>query len=137
VIGGRSHWSPAARAAGIFGVVAGVAAAGLAGAIAVERVLVRRSKKAEGDPYVDEIFGDQVCDETCLVETADGTDVHVEIVEPAASTDRPTVVFVHGFCLDMGTFHFQRKALADPLRPAGARPVRPAGVRRVRVAGAR
>ncbi len=24
---------------------------------------------------------------------------------------KPTVVFVHGFCLDMGTFHFQREAL--------------------------
>ena len=48
--GGRSrdghHWSPAARAAGIFGAVAGVAAAGVAGAIAVERVLVRRAVAA-------------------------------------------------------------------------------------------
>ena len=28
-------------------------------------------------------------------------------------TVKPTLVFVHGFCLDQGTFHFQRKALDE------------------------
>nr|MDT0661108.1 alpha/beta hydrolase [Micromonospora sp. DSM 115978] len=109
------NWSPTARAAGIFGAVAGVAAAGVAAAIAAERALVRHSKKAIGDPYVDEIFGDQPYDEAYTVETADGTDIHVEVVHPRgpADPDRPTIVFVHGFCLDMGTFHFQRKILAE------------------------
>jgi pimeloyl-ACP methyl ester carboxylesterase len=108
-------WSPTARAAGIFGAVAGVAAAGVAAALAAEKALVRHSKKSVGDPYVDEIFGDQPYDESYLIETADGTDIHVEVVHPAGSTDseRPTIVFVHGFCLDMGTFHFQRKVLAE------------------------
>ena len=31
----------------------------------------------------------------------------------------PTVVFVHGFCLDMGTFYFQRKELIRARRAAG------------------
>jgi pimeloyl-ACP methyl ester carboxylesterase len=41
--------------------------------------------------------------------------LHVEIVEPDESGEPPelTVVFVHGFCLDMGTWHFQRKALTE------------------------
>jgi pimeloyl-ACP methyl ester carboxylesterase len=105
--------SRAAKRAGIFGAAVGVAAAGLATAFAVERALVRRSVNAPGDPYVDEPFGDQPFDRELTVTEADGTDLHVEIVEPGRPTDRPTIVFVHGFALDMGTFYFQRKALAE------------------------
>jgi pimeloyl-ACP methyl ester carboxylesterase len=102
----------AKRTAGIVGAVVGVAAAGLAAGIAVERAVVRRSKRG-ADPYADEPFDRLPYDETLTVTTADGTDIHVEIVEPTSPTPRkPTVVFVHGFCLDMGTFHFQREALA-------------------------
>lgn len=74
---------------------------------------MRRSVNAPGDPYVDEPFGDQPFDRELTVTEADGTDLHVEVVEPAQPTDRPTIVFVHGFALDMGTFYFQRKALAE------------------------
>lgn len=116
----RAGHSAGLRVAGIVGAVAGVAAAGVAAGIAAERALVRRSKKAVGDPYVDEIFGSQPCDESFMIETADGTDIHVEVVEPTATPAtsgvtgaRPTLVFVHGFCLDMGTFHFQRTVLAE------------------------
>ena len=106
--------SRVARRAGIFGAAVGVAAAGLATAFAVERVLVRRSVNAPGDPYVEEPFGDQPFDRELTVTAADGTDLHVEIIEPDGSADdRPTVVFVHGFALDMGTFYFQRKVLAE------------------------
>src|SRR3954449_11116587 len=99
-----------AKQVGIVGAAVGVAAAGLATAFAIERVLVRRSINAPGDPYVDEPFGDQPSDEQLTVTAADGTALHVEIVEPAESTARPTIVFVHGLALDMGTFYFQRKA---------------------------
>lgn len=102
-----------ARRVGIVGAAVGVAAAGLATAFAVERVLVRKSLRAPGDPYVGEEFGDQPFDSELTVTAADGTDLHVEILEPRAPTTKPTVVFVHGFCLDMGTFYFQRKLLAD------------------------
>lgn len=161
--------SRAAKTAGIAGAVVGVAAAGLATAFAVERVLVRRSVNKPGDPFVEEPFGDQPFDEEMTVTAADGTELHVEIVNPrvagpeeqaeeqvegsAASGEpsvlawlgriargksdkseksgrggdeagasggaaddggaKPTIVFVHGFALDMGTFYFQRKALAD------------------------
>ncbi|MEV0393451.1 alpha/beta fold hydrolase [Polymorphospora rubra] len=115
----------AKRRAGIFGAVVGVAAAGLAAGIAAERAIVRRSKRGVGDRYAEEKFGALPYDESCTVTTADGTDIHVEVVEPIDGVEidagfiagvadgprEPTIVFVHGFCLDMGTFHFQRAEL--------------------------
>jgi pimeloyl-ACP methyl ester carboxylesterase len=102
-----------AKQVGIVGAAVGVAAAGLATALAVERALVRRSLNAPGDPYLDEPFGDQPFDEELTVTAADGTQLHVEIVEPKMPSTKPTIVFVHGLALDMGTFYFQRKALAE------------------------
>jgi pimeloyl-ACP methyl ester carboxylesterase len=98
---------------GIVGAAVGVAAAGLATAFAVERALVRRSTNAPGDPYAGEPFGVQPFDEELTVTAADGTRLHVEIVEPREPAGKPTIVFVHGFALDMGTFYFQRKELAE------------------------
>ena len=102
-----------AKRVGIVGAAVGVAAAGLATAFAVERALVRRSISAPGDPYLDEPFDAQPFDEELTVTAADGTLLHVEIVEPRHPADKPTIVFVHGFALDMGTFYFQRQALAE------------------------
>jgi pimeloyl-ACP methyl ester carboxylesterase len=102
-----------AKQVGIAGAAVGVVAAGLATAFAVERALVRKSLNAPGDPYVDEPFADQPFDSELTVTAADGTDLHVEIVEPKKPAGKPTIVFVHGFALDMGTFYFQRKALAE------------------------
>jgi pimeloyl-ACP methyl ester carboxylesterase len=102
-----------ARKAGIVGAAVGVAAAGLATAFAVERALVRKSLNAPGDPYREEEFGDQPFDSELTVTAADGTDLHVETVEPGSPSGGPTVVFVHGFALDMGTFYFQRRAMSD------------------------
>src|SRR4051794_5100704 len=109
----RSSRSRRARRAGIVGAAVGVAAAGLATAFAVERALVRKSLNAPGDPYRDEQFADQPFDEELTVTAADGTGLHVEIVEPKVPTTKPTIVFVHGFALDMGTFYFQRQELAE------------------------
>jgi pimeloyl-ACP methyl ester carboxylesterase len=102
-----------AKQVGLVGAVVGVAAAGLATAFAVERALVRKSVNTPGDPYTDEPFGDQEFDRQLTVTAADGTDLHVEIVEPEVPSDQPTIVFVHGFALDMGTFYFQRKLLTE------------------------
>ncbi|MCM4079843.1 alpha/beta fold hydrolase [Paractinoplanes hotanensis] len=102
-----------AKQVGIAGAAVGVLAAGLATAFAVERVLVRRSVNAPGDPHLDEPFGDQPFDSELTVTAADGTELHVEIVEPTQPGPQPTIVFVHGFALDMGTFYFQRKALTE------------------------
>ncbi|NBE80775.1 alpha/beta fold hydrolase [Micromonospora rubida] len=104
----------AGRVAGVLGAAVGVAAAGLAAGVVSERALVRRLKADSTDPYADEVFGAQPYDEAFRLELADGTDIHVEVVEPTRPVaGHPTVVLVHGFCLDMGTFHFQRKMLTE------------------------
>jgi pimeloyl-ACP methyl ester carboxylesterase len=102
-----------AKQVGIAGAAVGAIAAGVATAFAVERALVRKSLNAPGDPHAEETFGDQPFDEQLTVTAADGTDLHVEIVEPTVTPSKPTIVFVHGLALDMGTFYFQRKALAE------------------------
>ena len=102
-----------AKQVGIAGAALGVVAAGLATAFAVERTLVRRSVNAPGDPYAEEPFADLPFDAELAVTAADGTQLHVEIVEPTAPTGKPTIVFVHGFALDMGTFYFQRKMFTE------------------------
>jgi pimeloyl-ACP methyl ester carboxylesterase len=107
-----------AKQVGIAGAAVGVVAAGLATAFAVERALVRKSLNAPGDPHADEPFAEQPFDEELTVTAADGTDLHVEVVEPRVAEPRavgakPTIVFVHGLALDMGTFYFQRQALAE------------------------
>src|SRR5438477_598540 len=98
-------------------------ATGVAVGVAAERMLLRRRRSPEpADPLVDESFGDLPCDESRTVPSDDGLDLYVEIVDRVDGIDldlglglgdeEPTLVFVHGFCLDMGTFHFQRTALA-------------------------
>ncbi|MFC0007072.1 alpha/beta fold hydrolase [Micromonospora siamensis] len=104
----------AGRVAGVVGAAVGVAAAGLAAGVVSERALIRRLKADPTDPYAHEVFGDLPYDEAYRLEMPDGTDIHVEVVEPKRPVEgHPTVVFVHGFCLDMGTFHFQRKLLTE------------------------
>jgi len=98
------------RKAGLISGLVGIAAAGVAAGVAAEKVLLHRKRRnSERDPYRDEPFGALPADEYRTV-TAAGISLHVEITgDPKAPL---TVVFVHGFCLDMGTFHFQRQALS-------------------------
>jgi len=113
-----------ARAAGLVGAIVGAAAAGVAAGVAAERALVKRARPGAGDPYEHERLGSQPYDESLTVTTADGVELYVEIVDPADGVDvhpdfvgpvppDTTVVFVHGFCLDMGTYFFQRKFLTE------------------------
>jgi pimeloyl-ACP methyl ester carboxylesterase len=99
------------RRAGLISSLVGVAAAGIAAGVAAERALLRRKRRSsERDPYRDEPFGELPADEYRTVVTDEGIPLHVEIT---GNKRAPlTVIFVHGFCLDMGTFHFQRRALA-------------------------
>jgi pimeloyl-ACP methyl ester carboxylesterase len=113
------------RTAGLIGAVLGVAAAGLAAGVATERLILRRNRMPHPD-LASEPFDRLPFDETLTVPTADGIELYVEIVEPADGVDlavdfsppgvtfdvEPTLIFVHGFCLDMGTFHFQRQDLS-------------------------
>ncbi|MGH3717151.1 MAG: alpha/beta fold hydrolase [Micromonosporaceae bacterium] len=112
-----------ARTAGLAGAVLGFAAAGVAAGVALERYVVGRGRSVP-DPYAHEPFGELPADETRTVAINgsgaeqsstehEQVDLHVEIVEPTGGRPDLTVVFVHGFCLDMGTFHFQRRRLAE------------------------
>lgn len=101
------------RRAGLIGAVLGVAAAGVATGVAVERLVVRRSRNRVDDPLGEEPFGMLPYDETLTVHTADDVALHVEVVDPLNDQGKPTLVFVHGFCLDQGTFHFQRRTFDE------------------------
>ncbi|BBZ05777.1 alpha/beta hydrolase [Mycolicibacterium chitae] len=91
--------------------LAGVAGLGTVGAVAgvsTARSLTRRTPRE--DPYLGEDFTLFDTDRSSVVTTPDGVDLAVREVGPA---DAPvTVVFVHGFCMGMGSFYFQRRDLA-------------------------
>jgi pimeloyl-ACP methyl ester carboxylesterase len=84
----------------------------------------RAGARPTTDPHGQQRFGPQHYDESLTVTTDTGLGLYVEIVDPVDGVDlmpdflppvgvpAPTLVFVHGFCLDMGTFYFQREELA-------------------------
>jgi pimeloyl-ACP methyl ester carboxylesterase len=80
----------------------------------VRRSMTQRAVGVE-DPYADEDFERIDSDRGYVVTTPDGVALAVREVGPV---DAPvTVVFVHGFCLRMGAFYFQRKRLAEKWGP--------------------
>ncbi|MEO8816599.1 MAG: alpha/beta hydrolase [Mycobacterium sp.] len=88
---------------------AGVTAVGSIVGTAVAHLVTRRTT-AE-DPYTDEDFEMLDGDHSSVVTTDDGVQLMVRDVGPS---DAPlTVVFAHGFCLRMGSFHFQRARLTQ------------------------
>jgi pimeloyl-ACP methyl ester carboxylesterase len=88
--------------------VAGLGAVGAVAGVSTARSMARRNRVE--DPYRGEDFHLFEVDPSCVVTTPDGVDLAVREVGPA---DAPvTVVFVHGFCMSMGAFHFQRRELA-------------------------
>ena len=105
---------PAARRAGLLAGVAGLVAAGAAVGLASERYAIGRIRGGP-DPEADEAFGRLPADRTRTVSADDGLPLAVEEVGPR---DAPlTVVFLHGYCLAMGSWHYQRLGLADMTRP--------------------
>jgi pimeloyl-ACP methyl ester carboxylesterase len=102
------------RRAGIVAGVAGLVAAGAAVGLATERYAIGRIR-GRPDPEADERFGRLPADRSRTVTTDDGLPLAVEEVGPR---DAPlTVVFVHGYCLAMGSWHYQRTGLADITNP--------------------
>jgi len=78
------------------------------------RSMTQRASGIE-DPYADEDFDRLDDDASYVVTTPDGVTL---AVREAGPVDAPlTMVFVHGFCLRMGAFHFQRTRLPDRLGP--------------------
>lgn len=95
------------------GLIASIAAAAV-GAVALgfeleRQVVGRRIRRREIDAAP--LF--ELASPARQVTTTDGIDLHVEIDEPDSDVpaDRATVVFVHGYVLNLHCFHFQRKAL--------------------------
>lgn len=87
---------------------AGVVAVGAIAGTTIARTMTRRTSVE--DPYAGEDFEILEHDRSSVVVTDDGVELAVRDVGPR---DAPlTVVFAHGFCLRMGSFHFQRARLA-------------------------
>jgi len=102
----RRHWRFRARwLAG----VAGLSTVGTVAGATAARSIARRAPV--DDPYAGEDFELLDADRGCVVTTPDGVDLVVR--EVGAADAAVTVVFVHGFCMSMGAFHFQRRELAQ------------------------
>jgi pimeloyl-ACP methyl ester carboxylesterase len=92
---------------------AGLATVGAAAGTTVAHAMTRRIS-AE-DPYVEEDFDSLDADRSSVVTTDDGVALAVRGVGPLNAP--LTVVFAHGFCLQMGAFHFQRVRLIQEWGP--------------------
>jgi pimeloyl-ACP methyl ester carboxylesterase len=111
--------------AGLLGLTAGVVVAGAAAGLAAERMAVRRAL-GRRDPMRDEPFG-TLRGAPATVTADDGVRLHVEVDEPEAELGgkpgaRPdseppgppvTIVFSHGYALNLDSWHFQRRDLRD------------------------
>jgi pimeloyl-ACP methyl ester carboxylesterase len=88
---------------------AGLAAGAVAGG-ALSRVVLGRRR---GDPEQDEILSRLPPEDLGPVESFDGTRL---AVRAAGDPQGPSLLFVHGFSLDMTTWHYQWTALSDRFR---------------------
>ncbi|MGU3431702.1 alpha/beta fold hydrolase [Actinomycetes bacterium M1A6_2h] len=93
--------------AGLIGGAASIAAIGAAAGVTALRRTVRRRGP---DPLVREDFTLMNVDRGSIVAADDGVPLAVREVGPVAAP--LTVVFVHGYCLRMESWHFQRRELA-------------------------
>jgi len=79
-------------------------AAGVVAGNVVEKRVVAGLLPVSAD---DEGFG-ELRSEPVWVIADDGSRLHAEVDEPVGKTDLPTLVFVHGFALNLDCWHFQR-----------------------------
>ncbi len=93
--------------------VAGGAAAAGAAAVSAERRAIRLARSAP-DPARGEPLAERPGTGR-RVRSFDGTVIDVRVAG-AARRNRPTLVFAHGFSLDLTTWHFQWKALSERYR---------------------
>lgn len=93
---------------------AGVTAVATIVGASARRSVLQRASRTE-DPYAHEDFDVLEDDRSYVITTPDGVPL---AVREAGPVDAPlTLVFVHGFCLRMGAFHFQRTRLPEQLGP--------------------
>ena len=97
--------NPRKRLVGIAAAAAGTVAAGGVGAALAQRRAVRRRRAGSTSP---DDFG-SLRSQPRLVRTTDGIHLHAEVDEPDEQTGAPTVVFVHGYALNLDCWHFQRQ----------------------------
>ncbi|MEU6777770.1 alpha/beta hydrolase [Nonomuraea angiospora] len=100
------------RRVGIAGALVGAASAGVAAAALAKRYAVGRIR-LRPDTEASEPFGELRGRERTLV-TSDGKALHVEIDGPEDA--ELTVVFCHGYCLNLESWHYQRKDLRENYR---------------------
>jgi len=93
------------------GLLFGAIAAGAAAGLATERYLVGRDR-GRPDPEAREPFGQLRGREVSPVRSFDGTHLHVEVVDG----DGPTIVFAHGFSLNLTIWHYQIRDLPPAYR---------------------
>ena len=96
------------RAAGVGVAIAGAAAAAAAGGLAAQRTIAaRRAGRGEAA----DLGSLHAAPHTVVAD--DGVPLHVEVDEPdhKPATGAPTLVFIHGYTLDLDCWHFQRAGL--------------------------
>ncbi|MEV0581604.1 alpha/beta hydrolase [Nonomuraea sp. NPDC050310] len=99
----------ARRKVGIAGAIVGAASAGVAAVALAKRYAVGRIR-LRPDPAASEPLGELRGRERTLI-TSDGIALHVEIDGPE---DAPlTLVFSHGYCLNLESWHYQRRELRE------------------------
>lgn len=106
-----------ARRAGLAGAALVAAAVGAAAGIAAERVVVGRPLR-RGETPGGRLGLGQLRGVPQIVQLDDGVELHVEVDEPhpTAQWRGLTVVFVHGYALNLDCFHYQRLALRGTVR---------------------
>ncbi|MTE20593.1 alpha/beta fold hydrolase [Streptomyces sp. TRM43335] len=123
-----------ARRAGLAGAVLGMAAAGAAAGVAVERLTVHRAIRRRARLALDAAapYGSLRGTPGRTV-TDDGVELYYEVDEPVGEEGEPgepeetprgapTVVFSHGYCLTQDVWHFQRAALRGTAHTAPPTP---------------
>lgn len=98
---------------GLFGAVAGALAAGVGAGLAVEHLLVGRgtTHAIENGETLGSFRGVPT-----VIKADDEVELYAEISEPDRPRSPITVVFVHGYALNLDCWHFQRQALAQDYR---------------------
>jgi pimeloyl-ACP methyl ester carboxylesterase len=91
-------------------VTAGIAAGAVAGGV-IGRAVVQRHRHP--DPEAHEQLGLLPPEDLGPVRSFDGTELAVRAAGPASA---PTLVFAHGFSLDLTTWHYQWTGLSDRYR---------------------
>jgi pimeloyl-ACP methyl ester carboxylesterase len=93
------------------GILLGAIAAGATAGLVAERYLIGRERRRP-DPEAKEPFG-ELRGEPVALTSFDGTRLHVETLGPATA---PTLVFVHGFSLNLTIWHYQMRDLPPAQR---------------------